>query len=73
MQVMLTVRTDETGVARLAAVAPSDMGKLTDPVFRAFAERAVRAVLSAQCANLPLPRTMLGQSQTLTFRFRALD
>jgi hypothetical protein len=70
MQVLLTVRTDEGGVARVANVAPADTGKMGDPVFRAFAERAVRAVLSAQCANLPLPRSMLGQSQTLTFRFR---
>ncbi len=70
MQVLLTVLTDGDGVARRAAVAPPDAGKLADPVFRAFSERAVRAVLSAQCANLPLPRTMLGQPQTLTFRFR---
>jgi len=39
-------------------------------VFRAFAERAVRAVLDPTCANLPLPRTMLGQRRTLDFRFR---
>jgi hypothetical protein len=70
MQVLLTVRTDEAGVARVANVAPADTGRMGDPVFRAFAERAVRAVLSAQCANLPLPRSMLGQPQTLTFRFR---
>ena len=70
MQVLLTVRTDEAGVARQAIVAVSDQGRLGNPVFRAFAERAVRAVLSAQCANLPLPRSMMGQSQTLTFRFR---
>lgn len=70
MQVLLSVRTDAAGVARQAAVAASDAGKLGDPVFRAFTERAVRAVLSAQCANLPLPRHMLGQPQTLTFRFR---
>jgi neural Wiskott-Aldrich syndrome protein len=71
MQVMLKVRTDEEGVARIAEVAPSDRGRVqSDPIFRAFADRAVRAVLSAQCANLPLPHHMLGQSQTLTFRFR---
>lgn len=70
MQVLLTVRTDGAGVARQADVAPADLGRLSDPVFRAFSERARRAVLSAQCATLPLPRSMLGQSQTLTFRFR---
>jgi hypothetical protein len=30
----------------------------------------VRAVMSAECANLPLPPSMQGQPQTLTFRFR---
>ena len=38
-------------------------------VFRAFAERAVRAVLDPRCANLPLPQTMLGKINELTFRF----
>jgi len=42
---------------------------MSNPVFRAFAERAVRAVLSPQCANLPLPRAMLGQQRSLKFRF----
>jgi hypothetical protein len=68
--VLLTVKTDEQGVARDAEVAPPDQGKLSDPVFRAFAERAVRAVRSPQCANLPVPRSMQGQRQTFTFRFR---
>ncbi len=70
MQVLLTVRTDQGGVVRQASVAPADLGRMGEPVFRAFSERAVRAVMDARCANLPLPRTMLGQSQTLTFRFR---
>lgn len=70
MVVLLTVKTDAAGTARQAVVADADRGRLGDPVFRAFAERAVRAVLSVQCANLPLPKTMIGQAQTLTFRFR---
>jgi hypothetical protein len=70
MQVMLIVRTDEGGVAHMAEIAPQDHGRLTDPIFRAFAERARRAVLDPRCANLPLPRTMQGQRQVLTFRFR---
>jgi hypothetical protein len=73
LQVVLTVRTDETGTARIAEIAPEDQGKLGNPVFRAFAERARRAVLSPQCANLPLPRAMLGQQRVLTFRFRPLE
>ncbi len=33
---------------------------MADPRFRAFAERAVRAVLDPRCANLPLPKDKLG-------------
>ena len=36
---------------------------------RVFSERAVRAVLDPQCANLPLPQNMLGKTNVLTFRF----
>jgi hypothetical protein len=68
-RVLLTVNTDEAGTVRKAVVADEDQPKLGDPRFRAFAERAVRAVLSAQCATLPLPKTMLGRQTTLTFRF----
>jgi neural Wiskott-Aldrich syndrome protein len=70
MRVMLKVTTDASGTARLAQVAPSDQGRAAgDPVFRAFAERAVRAVLDPACSNLPLPKSMLGNNQTFTFRF----
>jgi outer membrane biosynthesis protein TonB len=69
MQVLLTVTTDASGTARLAVVAEPDAGKLSDPVFRAFAERARRAVLDPHCANLPLPKNMLGKTNVLTFRF----
>ena len=72
MRVMLNVVTDGNGTAREATVAPEDQGRLADPVFRAFAERAVRAVLSPECANLPLPRFMLGQNRELKFRFSPL-
>ncbi|WP_158802641.1 hypothetical protein [Acidisoma sp. L85] len=70
MRVMLKVTTDASGTARLAQVAPSDQGRAAgDPVFRAFAERAVRAVLDPACSNLPLPKSMMGANQTFTFRF----
>jgi neural Wiskott-Aldrich syndrome protein len=39
-------------------------------VFRAFAERAVRAVLDPRCADLPLPQSMLGKTDVLTFQFK---
>ena len=69
MRVLLTVTTDDAGTARIAVVADEDRGKLSDPRFRAFAERAVRAVLDARCAGLPLPGTMKGRNAVLTFRF----
>jgi neural Wiskott-Aldrich syndrome protein len=37
---------------------------------RVFSERAIRAVLDPNCANLPLPQPMLGQTRVFTFRFR---
>jgi hypothetical protein len=70
LSVVLHVITDATGMARTAQVAAEDIGKLSDPVFQAFAERAVRAVLDARCASLPLPQQMLGRINNLTFRFR---
>lgn len=71
MQAMLTVTVDGNGVAREATVAPDDQGKLSDPRFRAFAERAVRAVLDPRCADLPVPKSLItGGRATLQFRFR---
>jgi hypothetical protein len=57
-------------VVRDANVADEDKGRLADPRFRAFAERAVRAVMDVRCASLPLPRDKLGKVNELTFRFR---
>jgi len=70
MSVQLIVTYDETGTARDAVVGDLDRGKLGDPRFRAFAERAIRAVRSPRCASLPIPRNELGKVGTLTFRFR---
>lgn len=68
-RVLLTVTTDATGVARKAEVAGGDVARMSDPRFRAFAERAVRAIMDARCANLPLPNNVLGKVNVLTFRF----
>jgi hypothetical protein len=71
MEVMLTVTTDGGGVVRRANVAPEDAGRVSGNTrLRVFSERAVRAVMDPNCANLPLPPTMLGQTRTFTFRFR---
>ncbi len=70
LTVQLIVTFDETGTARLAEVGDADRGKMGDPRFRAFAERAMRAVRDPKCANLPIPRNELGKVGVLTFRFR---
>ncbi|GAA5265820.1 hypothetical protein ACOSOMT5_P2247 [Acidiphilium sp. MT5] len=69
LSVLLQVTTDQTGTVREAEVAPADQGKLGDPAYAAFAQRAVNAVKSYQCAKLPLPPYMLGAVHTFIFRF----
>jgi neural Wiskott-Aldrich syndrome protein len=68
-RVLLTVTTDAGGIARTVVVADEDEGRMGDPRFRAFAERARRAILDPHCANLPLPNNVLGKVNVLTFRF----
>ncbi len=71
MEVLLTVTTDASGVVRRAVVAPEDAGRVGgDMRLRVFSERAVRAVMDPNCANLPLPQSMLGQTRDFTFLFR---
>jgi neural Wiskott-Aldrich syndrome protein len=71
MQVLLTVTTDGGGVVRRAVIAQEDEGRVGgNPRLRVFSERAIRAVLDPNCANLPLPQPMLGQTRVFTFRFR---
>lgn len=67
--VHLLVQTDGTGTVRNAQVAPEDQSKMGDPIFNAYASRAVDAVMNVQCATLPLPSYMLGQNQTFIFQF----
>ena len=68
----MDVTVDSEGMARAVALKPAFQAKANaDPAFRAFAERAEHAVLSPQCAKLPIPPNLLGQpSATLSFRFR---
>jgi len=70
MSVQLVVTVDPSGTARDAVVGAEDTGRLGDPRFRAFAERARRAVLSPRCATLPIPQGDLGREQKLVFRFK---
>jgi hypothetical protein len=69
LSVLLQVTTDSGGTVRQAVVAPADEDKMTDPIFAAFANRAIDAVMNVQCATLPLPSTMMGTNQTFTFHF----
>ena len=70
MSAQLVVEFDEQGIAHVAEIGPADRGRLSDPRFRAFAERAARAVLDPRCASLPIPKTDLGKRGKLTFRFK---
>ena len=71
MAIRLTVTTDGSGVVRRAVVAQEDVSRVSgNPRLRVFSERAFRAVLDPNCANLPLPQSMLGQTRVLTFEFR---
>jgi hypothetical protein len=67
--VLLTVTTDATGTVREAVVSPDNTGDMSNPLYYAFTQRAIAAVLNAQCATLPLPSNMLGQNQTFSFQF----
>jgi outer membrane biosynthesis protein TonB len=68
--VNLMVTTDGTGTVRQASVAPQDQGKLGDPIFNAFANDAINAVMNVTCATLPLPPDMLNRNQTFLFNFK---
>jgi len=62
----LQITTDASGTIRDAKVLQTGAGT----VGRAFAERAVRAAMSAQCATLPLPSNMKGANHTFEITFR---
>ncbi len=70
-QVWLDVTTDADGVVHIATIAATDQARVeANPALRAFADRAVNAVLDPRCAKLPLPPAMLGKDEHLVFRFR---
>jgi hypothetical protein len=69
MQVLLNVITDAAGIAREAEVTGKDLRRMNEANFHDFAEHAMRTVLDPRCAKLPLPVSMLGRPNMLTFRF----
>jgi len=68
--VRLIILVDAGGTIRQADVAPSDASRAGGGVARAFADRARRAALDAQCAQLPLPAALKGQNHTFEITFR---
>lgn len=67
----LVVTVDATGEARMVTFSPETQAKMNgDTSYRALAERARAAVLSPTCSKLPIPKNLLGQTQTLKFVFR---
>ncbi|WP_298225336.1 hypothetical protein [Acidocella sp.] len=67
--VQLLVTTDATGTVRQAVVAPASQDNMSNPIYAAYAQRAIAAVENYQCATLPLPSNMLGKVNTFLFNF----
>ncbi len=68
--VRLVVTTDATGTIRIADISANDASRTGGGVARAFAERARRAALDPQCAQLPLPGALRGQNRSFEITFR---
>ncbi|MCQ8279022.1 energy transducer TonB [Acetobacteraceae bacterium KSS8] len=67
----LLVTVDATGEARRVDFKPDTAARMAaDPGYRALAERARDAVLNPTCAKLPIPPSLLGKTQQLSFVFR---
>jgi len=68
----MTVTIDATGEVRDVKLSDRDQALAnSNPAFRAFAERAQRAVLDPECSKLAIPADLLGKpSQELQFLFR---
>jgi hypothetical protein len=68
--VHLIIATDASGTARSAYIAPSDQSAFPGTALHVVAEQAIQAILTPQCSHLPVPPTMLGQSQQFEMIFR---
>lgn len=66
MSAVLMVTTDAGGTVRDVKIVTPGQGAGG----MAFAERARRAALDAQCNPIPLPKTLLGQTHTFEINFR---
>lgn len=70
VKIRLIATTDATGTVQKAEIVPPTNRAFAQlPSIETFEKSAVAAVLSPKCATLPLPASMLGQSQTFAFEF----
>lgn len=65
--VLVKATTDAAGTVTTAEAIASP--GTNDPISKAVAQKAVAALLNPDCAHLPLPPALLGQTQTFTFEF----
>ncbi len=68
MRAIVQAEVNPDGTVRNTQILDSE-GRAGDPEWRAFAERARRALLIAQCNKLPIPPGKYDQMRVLTFTF----
>jgi outer membrane biosynthesis protein TonB len=68
MNVVVRVWIDPDGTVQRTEIVDGS-GSMSDPVWRAFAERARRAPLNPQCNKLPIPPEKYDQLKVFTFTF----
>jgi outer membrane biosynthesis protein TonB len=67
MSVVIRVWIDPDGTVQRTQIV--DQSQMSDPVWRAFAERAERAPLNPECSKLPIPPEKYEQMKVFTFTF----
>ncbi len=70
MTVTLLLTLDADGNIRSASIDPADQPHLSDPAYRAFAERALRAATNPRVGPLRLPKDKIFDGAQLRVRFR---
>jgi hypothetical protein len=68
LRAVIQVEINPDGTVRNTTIVDTE-GRSSDPVWRAFAERARRAPLIAQCNKLPIPPEKYEELKTFTFTF----
>ena len=68
MRAVVRVELNPDGSVRTTSIVDTE-GRMSDPAWRAFAERAARAPLIPKCNKLPIDPDKIDQMQTFTFTF----